>query len=255
MIIALLVFIIGASLASFLSVWGERGSLSKAAKGRSVCGHCHRQIKAQHLVPVVSWLLLRGRCDACRERIPLFYILFEIGVGLALTFLWERTFGFGDGVLTASVSAWAFFARDVFFMLVFSLLFVQDYVWKMLPDRITIPAIVAAFVWNVALGRDFADLVYGAVAVGGFFLAQYLVSRGTWVGGGDVRFGILLGALLGFVGGVAALGVAYGLGAIVAIFLLVSGKATRKTALPFGTFLAVGGYLILLLGDRISTLL
>ena len=91
-------------------------------------------------------------------------------------------------------------------------------------------------------------MLLGAAALGGFFLLQFAVSKGKWIGGGDIRMGMLMGFMLGLVHGLAALFVAYVLGAIVGAYLLLTKKATRKTQLPFGTFLALGTVIILLFG-------
>lgn len=251
MLVAFFVFFLGASLGSFLAVWAERGSLRKAARGRSHCGNCTLTLKGHHLIPVLSWLGLRGRCGHCKRRLPFTYLLFEAGLGFALVLLWGHHFGFGLDVLQATPLAWSLFLRSLFFTLVFALLFAYDLFHQLLPDRITIPAIIIALVWNIALGLDARDLALGALAVGGFFALQFLISRGRWIGGGDVRMGILLGALLGLVGGVEALFIAYILGAAVAIVMLLSGAATRKTMIPFGTFLALAGYSVLLWGEEI----
>ena len=85
-------------------------------------------------------------------------------------------------------------------------------------------------------------------------MIQYLVSKGRWVGGGDIRMGALMGAMLGLVGGIQALFVAYIVGAVVALILLAEGRATKKTALPFGTFLAVAGYIVLVWGEELLAL-
>ena len=232
-------------------MWAERGSLKKAAKGRSHCGNCTMTLPGHHLVPILSWLGLRGKCGHCKRCLPFTYLLFEAGLGFALVLLWGHHFGFGLEVLEASPLAWSLFLRNLFFTLVFALLFAYDLFHKLLPDRITIPAILAAFIWNLALGVSPRDLALGAIIVGGFFALQFMISRGRWIGGGDIRMGILLGARLGLVGGIESLFLAYILGASVAIVMLLSGVATRKTMIPFGTFLAVAGYVVLLWGEEI----
>ncbi|HBL39677.1 TPA: hypothetical protein DDZ10_03340 [Candidatus Uhrbacteria bacterium] len=251
MLQAFFVFFFGASLGSFLAVWAERGSLKKAAKGRSHCGNCTMTLKGHHLIPVISWLGLRGRCGHCKRHLSFTYLLFEAGLGFAFVLLWAHHFGFGLGVLEADGLAWSLFLRDLVFTLALALLFAYDLFRQTLPDRITLPAVVIAFVWNLLLGFDIRDLLLGALVVGGFFALQFFISRGRWIGGGDIRMGVLLGVLLGLAGGVEALFLAYIFGAGVAIVMLLSGVATRKTMIPFGTFLALGGYIVLLWGEEI----
>jgi len=255
MLQAFFVFFLGASLGSFLCAWAERGSFLRTARGRSLCENCTITLKGHHLIPVFGWLGLRGKCGHCKRRLPFTYVLFEAGLGFALVLLFAHHFGLDLGVLSADGLAWSLFLRDLFFTLVFALLFAYDLFRMELPDRITLPAIVIAFVWNFFLGVDLLHLLYGALALGGFFSLQFVISRGTWIGGGDIRMGILLGVLLGLVGGVEALLLAYILGASTAIVMLLSGVATKKTMIPFGTFLALAGFIVLLWGNEFLNLL
>ena len=238
-------------MGSFLAVWAERGSLKEATRGRSVCNNCTLTLKGHHLIPVLSWLFLRGKCGHCKSRLPFTYLLFEAALGFALVFLWTHHFGTGLEVLEATKLEWSFFFRDFFFTFVFALLFAYDLFHQLLPDRITLPAILIALFWNLALGYGWQDLIFGGAIVGGFFLLQFVISRGAWIGGGDIRMGVLLGILLGLVGGIEALFLAYIIGASVAVVMLLSGVATRKTMIAFGTFLALSGYIVLLSGPEL----
>lgn len=250
MLTAFFVFLLGASVASFLFVWAERRSFRAAGTGRSVCNNCTLTLHGRDLVPVFSFLFLRGRCRRCKRCLPWMYLLFEVILGLALVaILWNAANGSWMNLLTLPRQEALLLARDIFFTLVFALLFAFDLCTQTLPDRITIPAIVIAAIWNIALGVSFPPMVWGALVCGGFFALQYLVSRGTWIGSGDIRYGFLLGILLGFSGGVLALFLAYVIGASVAIILLLSGLATRKSALPMGVFLSIAGFLVLVWGD------
>lgn len=255
MIEAFFLFLFGASLGSFLCVWGQRGSFKKATKGRSSCSNCTLTIKGHHLIPVLSFLRLRGRCGYCKIGIPFTFILFEAGVGLVFVALWNAHFGLDLGMLEATRMQWWLFARDLFFVFVLALLFVFDLFHQLLPDRLTLPAIVIAFFANVILGAGVMNLVYGALVVGGFFALQFVVSRGAWIGGGDIRMGVLLGVMFGLVGGIEALFLAYILGAGVAVVMLLSGVATRKTMMPFGTFLALAGVVVMIWGQSLLNVL
>ena len=87
--------------------------------------------------------------------------------------------------------------------------------------------------------------------IGGFFLAQFLFSSGRWIGGGDIRMGVLMGCMFGLANGLVALFLSYLLGSLTAITLLVLKKADRKTQIPFGTFLSIASVTVLLTGTRI----
>jgi prepilin signal peptidase PulO-like enzyme (type II secretory pathway) len=119
-------------------------------------------------------------------------------------------------------------------------------------DRFTIPAMIIALLLNLLGGFVSPELMLsGAVVLGGFFWLQFVLSKGTWVGGGDIRLGVVMGLMLGIWHGLAALFLAYILGAIVGVALLVSKKATRKTQLPFGVFLTLATFIMLVAGDVI----
>lgn len=133
----------------------------------------------------------------------------------------------------------------VFFLV---LIFLYDLRKMEIPDFLTIPAMGIALVFHAMIGAaDLISLFLGAVIIGGFFFVQWLVSGGRWVGGGDIRMGLLMGLILGLKAGLIALMMAYLLGAAVSVMLLVMKKATRKTALPMGTFLSLTTILMMFL--------
>jgi prepilin signal peptidase PulO-like enzyme (type II secretory pathway) len=94
-------------------------------------------------------------------------------------------------------------------------------------------------------------MLLGMVVVGGFFLVQFLLSQGAWVGGGDIRMGVLMGCLLGVTNGLVALFLSYFIGAIVGGGLLLLKRVNRKTRMPFGTFLVTGTVIVLLTGSSL----
>ncbi len=145
-------------------------------------------------------------------------------------------------------------------------LFVFDLRYGLLPDRVTIPATMIVFfgagiarslgspsgsLWMTIWGSFFSLL--GAIAFGAaFFATQYFLSRGRWVGGGDIRMGALVGAIAGWPGVLVALGLSYLVGAATAIILVATGKKKlRGDTLPMGPFLAIGALVTMFWGDRI----
>ncbi len=140
--------------------------------------------------------------------------------------------------------------RTSIFILSLVAIFYVDLRHMIIPDKITIPAITLAIMLNLMIG-DLSALTMagGAVAIGGFFLAQFLISKGEWIGGGDIRLGVLMGLMLGLDAGLAALFLAYLIGATVSVVLLAMGRVDRKTPLPFGTFLVMGTLIMLLTGN------
>ncbi|MBI4435602.1 prepilin peptidase [Candidatus Uhrbacteria bacterium] len=234
----LLVFVAGACVGSFLNVvifrTNEGGSV---ARGRSRCRACKGLIGVGDLVPVVSYLLLRGRCRSCKSVISWQYPAVEIAT--AVLFVVAYRLGGGELVVLRN---WVFVSYLV-------LIFVYDLRYMLIIDQFTIPAMIFAIILNLWLGVMPAwSVLAGGAVLSGFFWIQFALSKGTWVGGGDIRMGALMGFMLGLQHGLVALFIAYVLGAVVGLAMMASGKATRKTAVPFGSFLAVGTVVVLFVG-------
>ncbi len=245
------IFLFGLCIGSFLNVVIARTPIEEHLRGRSRCGSCKKQIRAYDNIPVVSFFILRGHCRDCHARISWQYPLVELATGLLmLAFVFIPPFSKGGlgGVLNDSS---LLLVRNLVMVPVLILLFVYDLRFGMILDRFTLPAILVACAFNVVLGVPLTSMLWGALSLGGFFLAQFLVSRGAWIGGGDIRLGVFMGVLLGWQNALAALFIAYILGALVAVFLLATGRVHRKTQLPFGTFLTFATMVMLMFGDRI----
>jgi prepilin signal peptidase PulO-like enzyme (type II secretory pathway) len=142
-------------------------------------------------------------------------------------------------------------------------IFIYDLKYYLIPDKIILPAIVITLISDIILsyfsvGSYFSNWLFysnnpnlsnfllAATAAGGFFLIQFLISKGRWIGGGDIRLGILMGLMLGWPGILLALFFAYLIGAIIGLGLIAAGKKNWKSQVPFGPFLA-GGTIICLL--------
>ena len=204
-------------------------------RGRSVCPNCHHTLGPWELIPVLSWLWQRRRCRHCSQLISWRYITGEIT--LALLYAWAAaTFGW----------SWLL-ALALFVGLVFFVLFWVDLEHGILPDSITLPAIVVTAVAQLYLGLPWQTLAIGMAVGSGLFLFQYAVSGGRWVGGGDIRLGALLGALLGWPMVLVALMLAYCSGALVGIWLLLTKRAQVNSAVPFGPFLVAAGWVVWLI--------
>jgi prepilin signal peptidase PulO-like enzyme (type II secretory pathway) len=246
---ALLVFFLfalGLGIGSFLNAAEYRLStgrrLTVSPDGgweRSQCVQCEKTLAPTDLVPVLSYVWLGGRCRYCHERISPQYPLVELATAAAFALVgvvWGATIDTAVGVAFATV-------------LVF--IFLYDFKHQLILNRVTVPAAALALVGSLLLGRTAADLAIGALVGGGFFGLQYVVSRGRWIGGGDIRFGIVIGLMLGWQKTVLTLFLAYTVGALVALVLLASRRAERTSRLAFGTFLAAATFVSLLFGDRL----
>lgn len=238
--IAIVLFVAGAMVGSFAGVVAHRVPVGEPfVTGRSRCDSCRAPIAAYDNVPVVSWLLLRGRCRACGAAIPGLYPLVELGLGAA----WVATFlvlGGDDG---------ARLALGLVFCTVLAIVTVSDLEYRVIPNPVMIAAAVAAIVlvagWDAS--RLPEHLISGASAGGGLMLVALLHPRG--MGMGDVKLAGVMGLFLGSAVAPAML-VGFLAGAAYGIALIARhGAAARKRAVPFGPFLALGGLVGLLAGD------
>ncbi len=232
--------VLGAMVGSFLNVCAAR-----LPKGRSLwmpgsaCPACQSPIRWYDNVPVLSFLLLRGRCRDCQERIAWRYPIVEIGTALLFFFAYLQI-GWRPDLLLALVLLAALVAITAI-----------DLEHQLIPDLITLPGIVVGFVGSVLLGRgSWLNSLVGIIVGGGAFFLVIVLSRGG-MGGGDMKLGAMLGAFLGWKLLLLGLFLAAFLGGAVAAALLVAGRKGRKDPLPFGPFLAFGGAVSLFWGEEI----
>ena len=239
--LAALALVAGLAIGSFLNVVIHRLPRGESiVKPRSRCPGCGTQIRSVDNVPVLSWLLLRGRCRTCGEPISARYPLVEALTGLlfAAVVLAEgadRDTWLGLALVTALVPI-AFIDLD----------------HRIIPNRIVAPAAVVGLVLVAVLRTDdlVEHLIAMAAAGGAFLLVALAYPRG--MGMGDVKLAGLLGIYLGRAVGPALL-IALFAGSVVGIGIMARRGAAegRKTAVPFGPFLAFGGLVGLFAGDAI----
>jgi leader peptidase (prepilin peptidase)/N-methyltransferase len=238
--LAALVLAPALALGSFLNVVAARLPEKRSlVRPRSTCAACASPIAWYDNIPVVSYLVLRGRCRRCGHRFGIRYLAVELLTGLSVAASFA-VFG-----LTGEAFVAAFFCAC---LVVLSAIDLERWI---LPDVIVLPAFAVVLAANIALFPDRAlEWVLSATAASGFlFLAVLAYPRG--MGMGDVKLALLMGAALGKAVAVAMM--AGMLSALVlAAFLLVrDGAAARKKAIPFGPFLAVGSILALFAGEEL----
>jgi leader peptidase (prepilin peptidase)/N-methyltransferase len=231
----------GLLVGSFLNVVAHRLPRRESlVHPRSRCPQCGSQLRAIDNIPVLSWLALRGRCHHCGAPIPVRYPLVELVTGL----------------LYAGVVA----SQDDGARIVLGLLLVTavvpitliDLDHRIIPNRITGPAALAGLVAIAALDTDFLpEAVIAALAGGGFFfVAAVLYPRG--MGMGDVKLAGMLGVFLGRAVAPAIFIALIGGVAVGAAIIARKGAAEgRKTAVPFGPFLALGAIVAFFVGDHL----
>lgn len=245
----------GLFIGSFLGVVVDRFGMEKSFwSGRSECDQCRATLGMLDLIPVASFIFLRGKCRHCKTKLSWRYLFIECATSLLFMITaWRYAIPALLPIGFVSTHFGVFLVRDLLFVSLLIVLFLIDARHGVLPDRFTLPGIVLLFGLNVWLGIPWQTLLIGGLVVGGFFALQFVVSRGTWVGDGDIRFGVLLGMMLGLTQGVLALMLAYIIGAAFALILLKRKKLNRKSTLAFGPFLAMAGWILLIFGPYLST--
>lgn len=242
-------FALGAIIGSFLNVVIHRLPRGASIVGpRSACPSCARTIPAWANVPIVSWILLRGRCHRCGWPIPLRYPLVELATALlfvALLLRWE------PGVRL--IAFWAVGAALI------AIAFI-DAEHRIIPDRLTLPGIPIglALAW-LAPPPGLLDALLGAVLVAGMMFAlAVLYERSTGrvgLGMGDVKLMAMLGTFLGLQATLGVLVIGSLLGLLHALPLLALRRAGRQTPIPFGPSLAAAGILHLYAPDLLPAIL
>lgn len=254
-----LLFICGLVAGSFLNVVIIRlHSGEKIGLSRSHCPYCHKKLQWLDLLPLLSFAVLWGRCRYCRQKISWQYPLVELSGGLLfLIVTYNLVDWLSPALLLGNIGLFWLWFRNIVFGLILLIIFIYDLRWYLILDKVTLPAMAIAIVVNLVLGWlawsmvNWSAMFLGAAIGFGWFAGQFFLSRGKWVGGGDIRMGVLMGLMLGWPMVILALFLAYSAGAIVGLILIYSGKKNRKSQLPFGTFLAVATFIALLWGEVI----
>lgn len=238
--------LLGASVGSFIhcAVWRIKQRLS-IVNGRSQCPHCAEQLKWHDNVPIISFLYLRGRCRSCKKPIAWRYLWVEIICSALFIFtaLYHQVLTHGVGLTI--IRDWLIIS-----LLVFT--FLYDLLYEEILDAATV--IPAAIVFALSLifeWQTLSSLLIGAAVGTGFFLVQYFVSRGRWIGQGDIFLGLFMGVIVGWPHILLALLLAYVLGAAGSLILIGIKKKTLTSRTAFGTYLAVGTVITMFFGDMI----
>jgi leader peptidase (prepilin peptidase)/N-methyltransferase len=238
-----IIFIFGLIIGSFLNaVIFRLGEEESFVAGRSKCPHCHHELGVLDLIPVFSFIFLRGHCRYCHKPISWQYPIVELITGIVFVLLaynlQPRTYNLEFGVQLVLAS----------FLIVIAVFDLKHY---LILDKVVFPALAIVTIYNIYAGQ-FVWGIMGALVVAGFFAAQYFLSQGRWIGFGDVKLGLLLGSMVGFKLGVVMLMLAYFSGALVGVTLILMKKKKLGSELPFGVFLSISAIIMMLYGDKIT---
>jgi leader peptidase (prepilin peptidase)/N-methyltransferase len=242
----ILVIFVGLALGSFANVCIYRLPKKKSILfPGSFCPKCGRRIRFYDNIPILSYLILRGKCRDCKTKIPLQYPLVEFFTAALLTLAYLR-FGL----------SWDFAARGIL-IIVMILTFFIDLKHRIIPDTLTLPGVALGFAMSFLVSSPSVLNSLIGIAVGGgmFYLAAVLgelLFKKESMGGGDIKLAMMLGAFLGWQNILLILLISSFLGSLIGGLALLFSKDVKQTrTIPFGPFLALGAVIAMFLGDSI----
>jgi prepilin signal peptidase PulO-like enzyme (type II secretory pathway) len=230
-----LIFLFGLVFGSFVNVLVWRLPRKMSILGRSICPKCKKKIFWFDNLPLVSYLLLKGKCRNCREKISWRYPLVELasGMGFLALFIFPHPFP-------------SFFLLIIF--TIFLAIFVIDLISMIVPDALVFTGILATFVFFIFFDHpDFFVHLFSGFAAAGFLLVIHLLTRGKGMGLGDVKLALLSGFILGYPLSLVWLFLAFLTGAFVGSILILLRKAKFGKPIPFGPFLVFSFFLTIFL--------
>ena len=242
--------ILGTIIGSFLNVVILRYGTGKSVGGRSGCMSCGHTLRGIDMVPILSWMALRGKCRKCHCKISAQYPLVELATGLVFAILFKYSLGYTAATTIAS----AVFVWNAIIFSILIVIFVYDWRHKIIPDGLVFTFIgmsLAQTLYNLPM--DFWNQtvpILNMLAGPIFFFIFYLIwkfSNGRMIGYGDLKLMLGLGWFLGFVHGLSAIFLAFWIGALYALAIVLNNRLKRlpehitmKTEIPFGPFLILG---------------
>ncbi len=239
------VLFIGMCVGSFLNVCIYRlPEGASIVRPPSACPKCGASIRWYDNIPVISYLLLRGRCRGCRAPISIRYPIVELVTGLFAMATWQQ-FGLRSATL-------------IYFLFIAALLVITfiDIDHRIIPDIISLPGIPLGFAASFLLPElDWMSSLIGILAGGGILLSiawgYHFFTGKEGMGGGDIKLLAMIGAFLGWKGVFFTVMASSFIGTAVGIVMMVRAGKGMKMALPFGPFLAIGAILYLYFGPQI----
>jgi len=263
-------FIFGLIVGSFLGMANYR---LKTAEDiifkRSHCPKCKHSIRWYDNIPLLSFILLRGQCRDCKKYISWEYPLIELMTGLLFAGAAFRFFGVPflniPGIISgaASVNAIVDLSFLLFAICYLVLIFWHDYDYLLISDAVVYPAILITFFYQIwkytqsPLGiadwrSPLTSALLAALGTALFFFFLIWVSKGKWIGGGDVKLGFLAGIIVGWPKILFVLFFTYLIGSAISLALIAAKKKTWKSQIPFGPFMVAGILIVLFFSDQIQ---
>jgi leader peptidase (prepilin peptidase)/N-methyltransferase len=246
--LAFIVFLFGLIVGSFLNcVIYRLGEKKSFLKGRSFCPNCAHVLSWKDLIPIFSFLILRGKCRYCGKKISLQYPLIELFTGILFlaTFYHLRDQLFSlQGIFTL------FYYWTILSSLI--VIFVYDLKNYLIEEKIVYFSILVCLIFNLIFSiSEIKNKILSSLFLGLFFLSIVLVSKEKWMGMGDAKLGALIGIFLGWPKIIPALFFSFFVGSIFGIFLIILKKKSLKSEIPFAPFLVSGTIFSLFFGEKV----
>ena len=268
-----LMFILGSVMGSFVGAMTWRMKTNRDwVRGRSECECCHHKLAVIDLIPIFSYLTLGGRCRYCHKKISRSALVLELAGGSAFlvsamlfpSMVYQEwldplaSFQLLTPMLSLAMGLW------LVCLVVMMALFVYDLRWRLLPNKLVFPLIAISLLLSAVMNLGLAHinlmdwlitLGLGMLPITGVYGILYLLSRGRWIGLGDVKLGIAIGLLISWWGGVLVLFLSNLLASLASIPGLLKRRISGASEIPFGPFLLVATYLVFLLGWALKSIL
>ena len=237
------IFLLGASIGSFLNVLIDRLPQDRKITGRSVCDYCHHQLSWYDLIPILSFFLLKGRCRYCRKKLSFQYPLVEFLTGVFFVFI------FKDSPFSRTVLLWGIASC-------FIVIFFSDAKYHLISDYILwslfgFSFFLKLFYHSTEILKQIQNDIFSSLIVAFPIWLIYFLSKEGAMGLGDVYLAAILGFLLGWQKGFLTLYLAFALGGIIGLFLILFGRKKLKSKIAFGPFLVIGALVMLFWGEEI----
>lgn len=234
---AFLVFILGLCFGSFLNVVVDRYPTKKPMlTGRSMCDDCQRVLHWYDLIPLFSFIQIRGKCRYCKAVLSYMYPGIELLTGMAFLFVY---YFFSPSLTVASL---ALLLYGFFLVVVLLIVFFSDVKFGIIPDPVVAIAVSVTMVYRIVFSPE--TVLLALLAAGGaglFFFLLYFFTRGRGMGFGDVKYAVWMGLLLSFPGIILGLYLAFLTGALFSLILILwRKKRFFGSTIPFGPFLVLG---------------
>ncbi len=255
-------FVIGLIVGSFLNVVISRLKTQESIiKKRSYCPHCKQKLAWYELIPLMSFILQAGKCRKCNKKISWQYPLVELATGILFALVFKFVVPGGmitNGQLLIPILFWLFVVSCLV------VIFVYDLKHYIIPDEIIYPAIIIAFIYQLqysifnfqfSINFQFPFFNYLATGLiaGLLFLIIVLISKGKWMGMGDVKLAVFMGLILGWPNIFVGIFLAFLVGAFISLILILLNKKGLRSEIPFAPFLTGATVIAIFWGEVLIT--